>query len=263
MIWPLIAGLLLAPQSFGDSGTLALGNDPNEALLKSGQYFRYVRAIEQKLTQTPSDANLHASLALGYFLLGQRRFSEEEIQEALKLVKTSTGAAQVHYLAGRFAMESAQHAAAVRELQTALTLDPQNSKIEYFLGVSLEVTNQRANARAHFQHACSAGAFAWPCRALAEMELDDGNPSSALEHALKAVQMDPASAEARLAAGKSEQALGNKTTAISYFRKAAELDLSWEIPHFFLANLYQKMPDMAAEAKIERKRFEELYNASQ
>ena len=46
----------------------------------------------------------------------------------------------------------------------------------------------------------------------------------------------------QLVAGKAAQALGDISAAAAFFRKAAELDESWEAPHYFLAHLYQKMP---------------------
>jgi tetratricopeptide (TPR) repeat protein len=264
----LLFSLLLAPQSMGDSSSLILNNGPDEALLKAGQYFKYVRAIEQELVQSPSNAALHASLALGYHLLGQRRFCDEEIQQALALVDPppvppAGTAKQVHYLAGRLAMEDTKFQLAVSHFQTALLLDPANSKIEYFLGASLQALNQHGSAKSHFEHACQATTYSWPCRALAELELDDGNSTSAQTHAAQALKIEPTSPQAQLVAGKVAQALGNTSDALAFFQRAAELDQSWEAPHYFLAHLYQKMPGKAAEAARELALYQELFHANQ
>jgi tetratricopeptide (TPR) repeat protein len=265
MTLPLLVSLLFAPQTLGDSGSLTLNHGPNEDLLRTGQYFKYVRATEQELAQAPASAGLHASLALGYYLLGQRRFCEEEIQQALDLVDTApiADSLQIHYLAGRLAMENTKYETAANHFQAALLLDAANSKAEYFLAVCLQSLNQQAKARAHLAHACAAAVYSWPCRALAEIELDDGNPEAAKRHANQAIQLEPASPQAQLVAGKAAQALGDKAAAVSFFRRAVELDQSWEVPHYFLAHLYQKMPGNASEASQELARYQELYNASQ
>jgi anaphase-promoting complex subunit 3 len=267
MILPLFVSLLLSSQATGDSGSLTLSNGANEVLLKNGQYFLYVRTIEQQLIQSPSNAGLHASLALGYHLLGQQRFSDEEIQQALTLVEKASSppavSAQVHYLAARLAMENTKFQAAANHFHTALLLDPSNSKIEYFLGVCLQALNQQQSARAHFELACRAAVYSWPCRALAEIELDNRDAKAAQTHAAQAVQLEPTSGEAQLVAGKAAQAVGDTTAAVSFFARAAELDRTWEVPHYFLGHLYQKMPGKAADAAQELARFQELYNASQ
>jgi tetratricopeptide (TPR) repeat protein len=266
MIAPLLAALLFAPQAIGDSGSLTLTNGPNEALLRNGRYFQYVRTVEQELTRSPSNAELHASLALGYFLLGQRRFCDEEIQQALTLLEGAPSppvavSTQVHYLAGRLAMENTKYQSAVNHFQAALLLNPADSKIDYFLGVCLLAINQPQSAKLHFEHACRAALYSWPCRALADIELDEGKAAAAQRDAAQAVQLEPASAEAQLVAGKAAQALGDTPAAVSLFQRAAELDPSWEVPHYFLGHLYQKMPGRAAEAAQEQTRVQELYNA--
>ena len=200
MVWPLFIGLLLAPQSPSDLDSASLNSGPAEVLLKSGDYFQYIRRIEQDVIQSPSDAGLHASLALGYHLLGQRKFCEEEIQQALSLVKDSHSpdvSVRVHYLAGRLDMEDKKYEPAIKEFQAALVFDPANSKIEYFLGFSLQALNQRENARLHFEHACRAEVISWPCRALAEIELDEGNVAAAQQHSKQSPQSGRTNRQAR------------------------------------------------------------------
>ena len=153
--------MLFAPQTLGDAGSLTFTHGANDELLKTGQYFAYVRNREKELLHAPSNAGLHAALALGYYLLGQQRFCEEEMQQALALVATApvAEAEQIHYLAGRLAMENTKFQAAAHHFDAALLARPGNSKAEYFLAVCLQALNQHASARARFEHACSAAAF--------------------------------------------------------------------------------------------------------
>jgi tetratricopeptide (TPR) repeat protein len=268
MIGALFARLFLTGQLALDTSSLTLPGNPSEAMLQNGRYFQYVRTIEEELTRSPSDPGLHASLALGYCLLGQRRFCDEEIQAALALVdkpdaKSIGASAQVHYVAGRLDMENTKFKDAASHFEAALLVEPNNTKIEYFLGVCLQALNRREGARIHFEHACSAASYSWPCRALAQIELDDKNAAAARMSAEQAVRIEPTSAEAQLVAGKAAEALGDTPAAVSFFQKAAELDPSWEAPHYRLGHLYEKMPGKNAAAAHEMARFQELSNDGQ
>jgi tetratricopeptide (TPR) repeat protein len=269
-----LARLLVVGQLAVDPSSFTLSGNSSETLLQNGRYFEYVRVVERELIGSPSNARLHASLALGYYLLGQRRFCKEEIQEALSLLGESRkgdspgtehndAAGQVHYVAGRIYMGDKAYKDAAAQLQAALLLDPQNSKIEYFLGVCLQALDQSEGARTHFEHACQAGAYSWPCRALAEMELDDRNGVAARSSAEQAVRIEPTSAEAQFVAGKAAESARDTSAAVSFFRRAAELDPSWEAPHYSLARLYGNMPEKNAEAAKELAQFQELSSENQ
>jgi tetratricopeptide (TPR) repeat protein len=288
MISVLIAKLFLAGQLVSDASALTLTSNPGEIMLQHGQYFKYIRTIEQELTKSPSDACLHASLALGYSLLGQHRFSDEEMQDALALLEQprqvdlatahsmceclSCGSspnapidasAQIHYTAGRLEMANGNFKDAVTHFQTALVNEPDNAKIEYFLGVCLQALDRREGARTQFDHACRAASYSWPCRALAEIELDEKNATAALKNAEQAIRLEPTSAEAHFVAGKAAEALGDTSAAIPFFQRAAELDPSWAAPHYRLWHLYGKIPGKSVVTAQELARFQELTNDGQ
>jgi uncharacterized membrane-anchored protein len=98
---------------------------------------------------------------------------------------------------------------------------------------------------------------------LAEIELDDKHPSAARRNAEQAIRIEPTSAEAHLVAGKAAAALGDTSAAVSFFERAAELDPSWEAPHYRLGLLYEAIPGKKAAAAHELARFQELSNDGQ
>ena len=98
---------------------------------------------------------------------------------------------------------------------------------------------------------------------LAEIELDDKHPAAARRNAEQAIRIEPTSAEAQLVAGKAAEALGDTSAAVSFFERAAELDPSWEAPHYRLGQLYQTYPGRRRAAAHELARFQELSNDGQ
>ena len=68
-------------------------------------YFANLRQAEASEAAHPDDAEVATSLALNFFLLGQRTLFHAAIDKALKIDPHS---AQAYYLAGRFALEAEQ-----------------------------------------------------------------------------------------------------------------------------------------------------------
>jgi hypothetical protein len=93
----ILAGACSVTRAAGFENLIA-GGVPEESILRSGKTFAWVRALEADAALKPASADVHAALAVGYYLLGQRRFSHEEIERALALDPRSV---QANYIAGR------------------------------------------------------------------------------------------------------------------------------------------------------------------
>jgi tetratricopeptide (TPR) repeat protein len=199
-------------------------------------YFANVRQLEASEALHPDDATIETDLALNLFLLGQRDLFHAAIAKALEIDPRS---AQAYYLAGRFALEAEQDPSeASRNFQKALDLAPSSFKAHYFLGISLRQLVHFPAARDEFKKATESSAYSWPFSALAETELDLNDPQAALEPALKAIELEPQSAENVEIAGRVYRALGQDDKAIQMYQQAAKLDPLLETPHFLLGNLY-------------------------
>jgi tetratricopeptide (TPR) repeat protein len=199
-------------------------------------YFANVRQLEASEAAHPDDAAVETDLALNFFLLGQRELFHAAISRALEIDPRS---AQAYYLAGRFALEAAQDPSeASRNFQKALELAPSSFKAHYFLGISLRQLVHFEAARDEFQKATESSSYSWPFSSLAETELDLNNPQAALEPALKAIELEPQSAENAEIAGRVYRALGQSDKAIQMYQQAAKLDPLSETPHFLLGSLY-------------------------
>jgi tetratricopeptide (TPR) repeat protein len=204
-------------------------------------YFANVRQLEASEAAHPDDAAIETDLALNLFLLGQRDLFHAAIARALEIDPRS---AQAYYLAGRFALEAAQDPSeASRNFQKALELAPSSFKTHYFLGISLRQLVHFEGARDEFQKATQSAGYSWPFSALAEIDLDLNDPQAALEPALKAIELEPQSADNAEIAGRVHRALGQDDKAIEMFQRAAKLDPLSETPHFLLGNLYAARPE--------------------
>jgi tetratricopeptide (TPR) repeat protein len=239
---------------------LIAGGVPEESVLRSGRTFAWIRALEADSTQQSASADVHAALAVGYYLLGQRRFSREEIDRALALDARSV---QANYIAGRIDMDvDRNYRAAIPHFRAVLLVAKDNFKAHYFLGVCLRSLGEQTQALEQFRAAAMAAPYDWPVAAIAQAELDRGDAKAALDYSLKACQMNR-SAENLVLAGKVMSALGRNPEAVRYFQQAAKVDPDWEMPHYLLARVYGKMPGGAPQAQNEEQKFRELRDAAQ
>ncbi len=204
-------------------------------------YFATVRVLEARETLHPDDSSIETDLALNFFLLGQHELFHAAISRALEIDPRS---AQAYYLAGRFALEANQNPnEASRAFQKALDLAPSSFKSHYYLGICLRQLAHLQAARDEFQKASESATYSWPFNALAETELDLNDPQAALAPALKAIELEPQSADNALLAGRVYQASGQTEKAIELYRQAAKLDPLWEMPHFRLGSVYAARPE--------------------
>ena len=222
---------------------------------QQASYFANVRALEAREALHP-DAAIENDLALNFFLLGQHELFHAAIAKALEI---DPGSAQAYYLAGRFALEAEQNPKeASRAFQKALELAPASFKSHYYLGISLRQLTRFQAAREEFQKAAESATYSWPFNALAETELDLNNPQAALTAALKAIEIEPQSAENVLLAGRVYQSLNQTEKAIQMYQQAAKLDPLWEAPHFRLGGIYAAQPETQKLREEELKQFEQL-----
>jgi tetratricopeptide (TPR) repeat protein len=219
--------------------TVAASAQPADKTVVS--YFANVRQLEASEAAHSDDASIETDLALNLFLLGQRELFHAAIARALEI---NPGLAQAYYLAGRFALEAEQDPSeASRNFQKALELDPSSFKAHYFLGISLRQLVHFQAARDEFKKATESSGYSWPFSALAETDLDLNDPQAALEPALKAIELEPQSADNSEIAGRVYHALGQDDKAIQMYQQAAKLDPLLETPHFLLGNLYAARPE--------------------
>ena len=156
-------------------------------------------------------------LARQAFLAGDLEKALEKVNGSLSINDTVV---KTQVLKGRIEIEMGDLGSALKSLQTASTLDPQDPDAQYYLGVVYERLNRPEDAQKHFEMAC---------------EFDDYNPSYAVAAAEMLIDLDRvADAKAYLASlpmsqnnAGIRQSLGHIAliendidTAVNYFNEA-------------------------------------------
>jgi tetratricopeptide (TPR) repeat protein len=235
---------------------LALSTLLAPAPSKDARVFAAIRALDGQLAAQPANASLQTELALNYLLLEQRQLAEAALKRALDLDPRE---AQAHYLAGRMALEVEQDAQkAIGQFQRTLSIQPSSFKAHYYLGISFSALGRYEAARKSFEESTKTATYSWPFRSLAETDLLLSDPQHALAPALKAVALEPGSAENALTAGRVYHALNQNDKAIAMAQKASRLDYLWDAPHFLLAKIYAVHPQTEPQSTAEFARFQHL-----
>ncbi|MGJ8635918.1 MAG: tetratricopeptide repeat protein [Phycisphaerales bacterium] len=111
--------------------------------------------------------------------LARQAFLAGDLEKALDKVDGSLGindtVVKSHVLKGRILIEMGDLGNAIKSLQTAETLSPEDSDTQYYLGVVYERLNRSDEALVHFENAC---------------EFDDYNPGYAVAAAEMMIDLD-------------------------------------------------------------------------
>jgi len=111
--------------------------------------------------------------------LARQAFLSGDLEKALTKVDGSIAindtVVKSHVLRGRILIEMGDLGNAIRSLQTAETLSPEDSDTHYYLGVVFERLNRPSEALTHFENAC---------------EFDDYNPGYAVAAAEMMIDLD-------------------------------------------------------------------------
>ena len=118
-------------------------------LLTTQRYPEADKLLKQVIQSSPSNF-------FGYYLLGEIRLQEGLNEEALRYTKKAaaleTGYAAIHANLGKLYVKSKEYAAAIRELEAAVKLDPDNKTAYYQLSIAYRKTGEKEKARAALVH---------------------------------------------------------------------------------------------------------------
>ena len=118
-------------------------------LLTTQRYPEADKLLKQVIQSSPSNF-------FGYYLLGEIRLQEGLNEEALRYTKKAaaleTGYAAIHANLGKLYVKSKEYAAAIRELEAAVKLDPDNKTAYYQLSIAYRKTGEKEKARAVLVH---------------------------------------------------------------------------------------------------------------
>ena len=181
-----------------------------------------IAAFEEAIKLGPADAEARNSLGLVYVQTGDDEKAAAAFREAIKLRDDYADAHQ--NLGG--VLTTSDAAEAVRELETAVKLQPRLLKAQYNLALAYDASPKHGAPKAAEQlRMLLAIEPAYPRAefALGRILLRQGKVDEALDHLRRAVEQDPQSGEARYQLGLALSRAGHGDEGAAEIRRSREL----------------------------------------
>ena len=166
-----------------------------------------------------------------------------------RMVSATRGNYMAHYNLGNLYDRQGHPAAAIREYQAALRIEPNYADAENNLGGVLLRQHRFGEAIAHYRAAVRINTDFLNCVNLANALADAGRLPEAETAYQQALQLNPRFAQAHVNFGMALQARGKAADAMTQFQAALELDAENEPAHYNLANILAeagKLPEAIA-----------------
>jgi tetratricopeptide (TPR) repeat protein len=189
-------------------------------------------------------------VALDYVLLGDQTSAARYLERALTMQPYNV---EVRYYLGRVRYQQNQFALAIAAFEEVLRRDPKHVKAEDNLGLSLEAMNQIDDAIAAYRKAIELDALAQhhseqPYLNLGILLTKLGKPAESLPVLRKAAELAPGSWQIHYELGKSYFNLGQFADAQRELQSSAAIAPAESSTHFLLGRLYRRLGNSEAAA---------------
>ena len=218
-----------------------------------------IGALAKSLRLNIENAEAHKILGRTLMIIGRYDRARIEFEQAARLKPES---AEIRYNLGKLYSAQDNFPAARREFEDALRLDPSYMEAYNALGFALESMNDDAGAVQNYRKATAlnedrAAGFVSPYVNLAAHYNRLNQPSVALEHASKALVIDPQSDLALFQAAKAYRAEKRWEQAVTYLEKAISINARVSRYHYVLGLLYRRVGE-AEKSRVAFEAFERL-----
>ena len=198
-------------------------------------------------------ALLHEALGLAYYDLNQFVLFEAQMQRAALLDPLDF---RPQYYTGLYRLEIRSDAGqALEAFSKAVQLQPDDWKSIYEKGNCLEILGQPAQAVENYRRAieiveANGQQFGWPFQGMARLLLET-KPTEALSYARKAVELEPQEYSNHLLLARIYEHLGQLPDAIREARVASEKNPTDTASRYELFTLYKQVGNRgAAQAEL-------------
>jgi tetratricopeptide (TPR) repeat protein len=152
-----------------------------------------IKELSRSLELNPANAEAHKILALDCSIIGRYDLAETELLEAARL-KPESG--EIHYFLARTYYTRGVYPLAKSEFQAAIRLDPSSVKAYSNLGITMEALGDNAEAIKNYTRAVELEEHQkhrseWPYIYLSAFYNRQKNPAQALSYARKAIEVNP------------------------------------------------------------------------
>jgi tetratricopeptide (TPR) repeat protein len=202
-----------------------------------------IKSLAKSLELDIRNAEAHKILGRTLIIIGRFDAAQIEFEQAIRYRPDS---AENHYNLGKLFSIQDNWAPARKAFDAALRLDPAYVEALDGLGFALEALGDDAGAVAAYEKAIAVnaernGAFASPHVNLSAYYNRTGDTARALEHATKAIAIDPDADRAWFQKGRAHEREGDLDAAVEALTRAINWNPRASSYYYVLAGIYRRL----------------------
>jgi tetratricopeptide (TPR) repeat protein len=202
-----------------------------------------IKALAKSLELDIRNAEAHKILGRNLMIIGRFDAAQLEFEQALRYKPDS---AEAHYNLGKLFSVQDNWEPARKAFDAALRIDPSYIEALDALGFALEALGDDAGAIAKYEKAIElnqarGGRFSAAHVNLSAYYNRAGDPDKALQHARKAIELDPKSDRAWFQKGRADERLGSLDAAVDALNQAIALNQRVSSYYYVLATVYRRL----------------------
>jgi tetratricopeptide (TPR) repeat protein len=202
-----------------------------------------IKALAKSLELDIRNAEAHKILGRNLMIIG--RFDAAQVEFELG-IRYKPDSAELHYNLGKLFSVQDNWQPARTAFEAALRIDPSYIEALDALGFALEALGDDAGAIAKYEAAVALnetrrGSFSSAHVNLSAYYNRTGDPQKALEHAKKALELDPKSDRAWFQKGRADERQGSLEDAVYALNQAIVFNQRASSYYYVLANVYRRL----------------------
>jgi tetratricopeptide (TPR) repeat protein len=210
-----------------------------------------IQSLAKSLQLDVRNAEAHKILGRNLMIIGRFDAAQVEFEQGLRYKPDS---AELHYNLGKLFSIQDNWEPARKAFDAALAIDPSYIEAIDALGFALEALGDDTGAVERYEKAAALnesrqGTFASPHVNLSAYYNRTGDAPRALEHARKAITLDPKSDRAWFQRAKADEREGRFADAVGALNHAITLNTRASSYYYVLASLYRRLGDLEESKK--------------
>jgi len=202
-----------------------------------------IQSLAKSLQLDVKNVEAHKILGRDLMMIGRFDAAQTEFEQGIRYNPES---AEIHYDLGKLFSIQDNWAPARKEFEAALRIDSFYLEAMDALGMTLEALGDDAGAVAEYQKAIALnderkGNFSSALVNLSAYYNRTSDPGKALEHANKALELDPKSDRAWFQKGKADEGEGRLENAVDAVSRAISLNWRASSYYYVLPGLYRRL----------------------
>ena len=234
-------------QSSPDIGSLLLAG---EAYRTKGEFVRAAEYLERAAALDPNNASVHTGLGMNRLAAGDTERAAAEFTSASQL---KPGEQKADFLLVQTHLMGKQYDKALEAILSLEKKQPNNPEIQFLRGLAYAGKGDLPNARVNFERALSLQpTFYFAARALAQLDLKDGNAPAARKRFETILEADKNNLPALVALANLAANQGQEKDYVAWLERAAKSHPTALSPRAYLAHFYMRKREPAKALSVAR-----------